>query len=287
MPFAAFVAAIALFALCAPALPNGDGAGYVRAARWAQLAPGHPAYVPLLRLLGEPLVARAQWLSAICGALGVALLAWRAGAWAAAALAVSWGYLISAADVEVYAPATLLLIVVLCTRQRWIKVAAAGVAMWLHLEHAMVLPFVALECGVLGATVAAALGASFYAWCAFGVMKLHGLREAAHWLLSSSHGFHDPAWKAPGAAVFGAARTIAVAPYPYEASIGTCVAQALVGGAAILIVLWAARREPAPLGLSRRAILALVLPYFAFGLLFFPSDSERWVFLAPLFWIWG
>src|SRR5262249_35715849 len=163
--------------------------------------------------------------------------------------------------------ATLLLIVVLCVQQKWIKVAAAGVAMWLHLEHVMVLPFVAVECGVLGAAVAAALGASCYAWCAFGGMKLGGPREAAHWTCSARHGFQDPAWKAPGAAVFGAARTVAVAPYPYEAPIGMCVAQALVGGAAIAIILFAARKQPAPLGLSRRAIVALVVPYVAFGML--------------------
>jgi hypothetical protein len=283
----AFAAALVLFLLCAPALPNGDGVGYVRAARWGQLAPGHPAFVPLLRLLGEPLVARAQWLSALCGALGIALVAWRVSGWAAAALAVSWGYLISAADIEVYAVAALLLIAVLVVQNRWLKVALAGVAIWFHLEHVMILPFVLMECGVVGAAIAASLGASMYAICAFGVMKLHGLGEAAHWILSSSHGFRDPAWKAPGAAVYGAARTLAYAPYPYEAPISMVVAQALVGGAAVAMVLFAARREPAPLGLSRRAVWSLVIPYGAFGVLFFPSDPERWLFLLPLFWMWA
>ena len=283
----AFAAALLLFLLCAPPLPNGDGVGYVRAARYAQLAPGHPAFVPLLRLLGEPLVAHAQWLSALCAALGVALVAWRASAWAAAGLAASWCYLISGADIEVYAVATLLLIAVLVVKQRWLKAVLAGIAIWFHLEHVMVLPFILVECGIAGAALTATLGASFYAVCAFGVMKLHGLREAMHWVFSSSHGFRDPAWKAPAAAIYGAARTVAYASYPYESPVGMVVMQALVGGMAVAIVMFAARHEPAPLGLSRRAVWALVIPYTIFGLMFFPSDPERWIFLLPLFWMWA
>src|SRR5262249_61535341 len=45
----AMAAAALLYGLCAPAVPNGDGMGYLRAARDGALVPGHPAFVPLLR----------------------------------------------------------------------------------------------------------------------------------------------------------------------------------------------------------------------------------------------
>jgi hypothetical protein len=280
-----FLGALGLYVGSRPTLPNGDGVGYVRAARTGQLAPGHPAYVPILSRLGEPKVPRAQLLSALLGALGVAVVAWRVGAIAACGLAVSFGYLAASADIEVYAAATLALILVLCLRGRALRALFAGVAIAFHLEHVMLLPFLLVECGFATCAAAALTGGAAYGIAAFGVLHLHP-GEAIHWVLSSRHGFGSPLWKAPAGAVFGAARTLAVAPYPYEAAPARVFFQSVVGALGLLALLWAARREPAPLGLPRRSLYALVIPYAAFGILFFPTDPERWLFLLPLFWMW-
>src|SRR5205823_9536459 len=104
---------------------------------------------------------------------------------------------------------------------------------------------------------------------------------------TSSHGFRSPLWKAPAGAVFGIARAVAATPYPYEAGPARTFWQAVVGVTALTVAVVAARREPPPLGWSRRTFYALVVPYALFGLLFFPSESERWLFLLPIFWMWA
>ena len=280
------LATLALYALSRPALPNGDGVGYLRALRFSQLAPGHPAYVPLLRLLGEPAAEHARWLSVACGALGVLLLAARGGALAAAATALSWGYWSSAADVEVYAPATLCVIVVLVVKNPFVRALAAGAAIALHLENVLLLPFVLLEAGPIAAVGAALAGEAAYVGAAFFVLHLPA-RAALSWILSSRHGFAEPLWQAPAGALFGCARSIAAAPYFYEAPVSRVVAQLAVGAVIVLLVVGTAFRDPAPLGLQRRSVLALVIPYALVGLLFFPTDSERWLVLLPLFWLWA
>jgi hypothetical protein len=286
LPVSTFVAGLALYLVCRPALPNGDGVGYLRAARAGGFAPGHLLYVPLLRLLGEPLLGRAQFASAVCGALGLALVAWRASVWAAVGLAVSWAYLCAASDVESYAPATLALICVLVARRPAVRVAAAVVAILLHLEHVMLLPFLALEVGASGALLAAGLAGGAYAIVTLGVLHLP-VRSALAWVLSAQHGFREALWKAPVAAVFGAARALAQGPYPYEAPPGLVLAQAAVGAVGIAVLVAAAGRDPPPLGMRPRAALALLVAYGVLALLFFPSEPERWLFLLPLGWVWA
>src|SRR5262249_47610868 len=64
------------------------------------------------------------------------------------------------------------------------------------------------------------------------------------------------------------------------------LSQMAVGVCAIVLCTTLARKEPAPLGLRRRSLLLLVLPYAACGFFFFASESERWLFLLPIFFLW-
>ncbi len=280
------VAAACLFAFGRPGTPNGDGLGYLRAARTGQFAPGHPVYVPLLRLLGTPIVLRAQIVSMACGVLGVALVAMRGAVFGAAGLAVSWAYWSSASDVEVYAPAVLCLIGVLVVRHRVARAVLGGAAIALHIEHVLLLPFLWVESGAAVAIGALALGGCAYAAMTMGALHM-GVPAALRFVLSSSHGFRDPLWKAPAATLFGWARSLAFAPYPYEASVWITAAHMLVGaGMLALVCVWAFRDRARP-DWPARSVIALVAPYAACGFLFFPSESERWLFLLPVFWMWA
>jgi hypothetical protein len=279
-----FGLALALYTAAAPAVPNGDGIGYLRAARHGELSAGHPLYVPLLRALGAVTPTRARWISAVCGAAGVALVATRASLLAAAGLGVSFSYLVSASDVEVYAPATLALLGVLLLERRAARAIAGGLAIALHLEHVLLLPFLWAEAGLGACAAAAAMGAAVYGVCAFGVLRLTA-PQALAWVLSSSHGFTEARWKAPFALVFGVARSLLAAPYPYEATWPRVIAQVAPGAALAGALVLAARRASAPPGLTWPRVWLIVGPYVGFGLLFFPSEAERWLFVLPLVWL--
>jgi hypothetical protein len=213
-------------------------------------------------------------------------MAWRANGWAAAGLGLSWIYWASGSDVEVYAPATLALLLTLTLRAPLARALAGGLAIALHLEHVLLLPFLLCEAGPTVALSAALLGAFAYAIPTLVVLRMEPL-AALQWILSSSHGFPDALGASIAGVVFGGARTFAAAPFPYEAPARTFVPQMIVGAFALVGTAWISRNQPAPFGLRRRSIVAFLLPYAAFGLFFFPSESERWLFLLPLFWAWS
>jgi hypothetical protein len=114
---------------------------------------------------------------------------------------------------------------------------------------------------------------------------------AALWLLlgaptpsGSTHGFRYPLHLyTPLVALWGMTRSLVYAPYLYEASLAKVVIASSIGALFLLALIASSSRGPSPL--SRAAVLAWVLPYGAVGLGFFASDSERWIFLLPLAWL--
>lgn len=290
-------AAVAL--LCwwiAPAVVNGDGLGYLNAAVRGELYPGHLAYLPLLRLLralahagprAADGLAAARALSAISAGVAVAALAACArrlggdARVAALGLAASFGLLSSGSDVETYAPALAALCLALASalsQRTWLAALALAAAVLLHLENVLFgLPLLLLvpkrERVLLAALSVGAVAAAYVA---------AGFSPAS--LLGASHGFRYPLhWYTPAVAVYGAAKALLFAPYPYEASWANVLGHVLPGAGALVALGAIAASTKPPLG--RAATAAWAIPYAAVGLLFFASDAERWIFLLPLAWL--
>jgi hypothetical protein len=288
-----------LYALIAPLQVNGDGIGYLKAARAGAIYPGHPLYLPLLRwawrmarwygassTLGGG-VLPARLLSAGAAGLAVAFV----GAWvssrtrsltrglgAAAGLFASAALVLVGSDIESYAPALAALAATLfCIERAWF--VAAGVALALaamfHIENlAFFLPAVVLaERGRVRVLVAGGVAIAIL-WGLLGAPTPAG----------STHGFRYPLHLyTPLVALWGMARSLVYAPYLYEASRVKVVVASSLGALFALALIASSWRGPSPI--SRAAVLAWVLPYGAVGLAFFASDSERWIFLLPLAWL--
>jgi hypothetical protein len=278
----------------APAVVNGDGLGYLDASVRGELYPGHLAYLPLLRMVRaiahagpRPvdglLIARV--VSALSAGIAVAAIGAAASALAcdarvaAAGLASSFGLLISGSDVESYAPAlaALCLALLAAVHQRALLAALAlAAAALLHLENVLFgLPLLILiRRKLLLVIVSAGAVAASYLVAGFSPASLIG----------ASHGFRYPLhWYTPAVAIYGAAKALLYAPYPYEASWARVIGHALPGAAALIALALVAARAKPPLG--RSATLAWALPYALVGVAFFASDAERWIFLLPLAWL--
>ncbi|MFO0985413.1 MAG: hypothetical protein U1E76_27390 [Planctomycetota bacterium] len=70
------------------------------------------------------------------------------------------------------------------------------------------------------------------------------------------------------------------APYPYEASWCAVLAPTLVGSGVLACGIAIGRTER-----PRSLVLAWLVPYALIGLIYFPSEQERWLFVLPLFWL--
>ncbi|MSP62123.1 MAG: hypothetical protein EXR72_17670 [Myxococcales bacterium] len=321
----AIAAATALLcALLAPAVVNGDGLGYLKAAPTGTLYPGHLAYLPLLRLVGLAtgrteslaLLGPARALSMVAAATaGAALHAaarrlygGRGALWAGLGLGVSFGSLQVGSDVETYAPALAAMCLgVWCAVRRrdggigWTVAAAACVAAaaLLHIENVIFAPAAALLCarrdpvrggrfrvadallvpGVSGVMVLAAYLVAFRA-------RGDDLRSAIDWVFHAGHGFAYPVGPTtPLIALYGMAKTLVYAPYPYEASWGRVIAQTAAGVFALAVLAWLWRRPGRTPVLHGGVALAWIAPYLAVGIAFFASDNERWLFLLPPVWL--
>jgi hypothetical protein len=298
-----FMTAGAYLAL-APAVVNGDGLGYLKAATGGGLYPGHLTYVPLLRLAARLLAAGPRPVDALwAGRLVSAAGAWlavgstgtaaarlcgaRAGRVAALGLAASFGMVAAGSDVESYAPAlgAIGVFVYALARRRdggagWSALAALAIvtATLLHVENLLLLgPAVVASPGRERPWIVALVGVVVGGWYA-------SVAPALGWLAGSSHGFHYPITPlSPAVALYGAAKALVYSPYPYEASWARVLGQFLVGAVALLALARLARRGGAPLGPG--ATWAWAIPYAAVGMAFFASDAERWVFLLPLGWL--
>jgi hypothetical protein len=308
--------------LLTPAVVNGDGLGYLKAAPTGKLYPGHLAYLPILRALGRitghesslGLLGPARALSILSGAVavlalfGVArrLIGDRAALIAAIGIGVSFGALQAAADVESYAPALgAICLATYCAARRhdgggifFAAATAIGVALaaLLHIENVLFAPAAALLCAkrrdgewrildgalVLFGSGALTLGAYLWAFHLRG----DGAASAIHWVVGASHGFSYPLrFATPLIALYGMAKTLVYAPYPHQASWLRVIGQTVAGALGLLAMLWLARRPGRKSALPRAVAAAWILPYAIVGVAFFASDNERWLFLLPPAWL--
>lgn len=296
----------ALYVALWPAVPNGDGLGYLKAQAAGALYPGHLGYVPLLgavrRLFGVgarpvEMLAAARVVSLVAGLIAVVALGAaarrlvgtrHAAALAAAGLAASFGLLQASSDVETYAPATaaMCLALYLVARRRtggggaWTVAAAlaCAAAVLMHVENVLFVLPMALALprrdGVALVAGAGVLVLSAYAAAGLGPRDLG----------AAGHGFHYPvSWETPAVAVYGACKALVFAPYPYEASWARVLGCFALGALPLGALAWLSRPLRLPLGGAATA--AWLVPYAAVGVVFFASDAERWVFLLPLLWL--
>jgi len=316
----------ALLLLLAPAEINGDGVGYLRQIPQHTLAPGHLAYLPLLRLLAHvwphgallDLVLPARLLSLACALTSLVLLYDSAhrlhgqrqhGMLAVALLGLSHCFIRSSVEVEVYAISTLLATGALwaLTRSRrslrWALPAGllAGTAVLLHLTLTLLaLPLILLlarsECSArrgrppregprrlaLPRAALAGIGAmALVIVLALGASLAHrGLPagEVWGWLRSADHGIPDPhGWLAPLVALWGIARSLVHVPYPYESSMTLVLTLTLLAASCWIVALSRIHR----VRIDWFALLSWSLPLALFAITFFPSDTERWLFVLP------
>lgn len=298
----------ALYALLAPASVNGDGVGYLKRLEAPSLAPGHPAYVALGRLWvgqhrGLAAAKRLRWLSLLSTLLALGLFAASCreldpeGRWllATALLAASFAVTRAATQVEVYAPALAACVAALYGLLRarrsppFLLLAAGAVALatLLHLTLGLlVVPLALLGWRWRGLRWAAGSTAMALTLVVGGLLVTavaagHQSPAAAlRWYLGADHGLPYPLrpWT-PAVALWGLARSVVAAPYLHEA--GALWAGALGAGSLLSFgaLLWL-RRRPRPSG-AALLLWSWCAPLTLFGLLFYPSDTERWIFVLP------
>ncbi len=234
-----------------------------------------------------------------------------AALFATALLGLSHAYFRSAQEVEVYAAAACAALAVLwaLTRlitgprehaPRWAATAGAalGLAVLCHLTLALLVIPVAIVIwrhapGRRGRSLAlAALLAAVVALPPFLLaLRAEGrLAPAAAWawLRSADHGIPYPhTVYTPLVATWGLARSLVHAPYPYEAPVAAVVALSAAALLAWAALVWmrrtTTRRSPSPaLPDGRWLLAAWITPLALFGVAFYPSDTERWIFVLPL-----
>jgi hypothetical protein len=315
------VLATLLYLATAPGVVNPDGLGYLKLIPH-NFAAGHLLYMPLLRLATSLLHGNGLEAGRLCNALlggsGVVLffgivrrMAGDAGLLAAdarfaatlasAGLALSYGYWVQGADVEAYAAAMVALLttvrLVLAhqrrpTLPRALAVGASlGGAVLFHLTHVCLTPLVLLALGRarrLHAIAAVILGGAIsllaYAYAAL-LVRGHDLHAAIAWVSTASHGFPagGGAYRLSDA-IYGLCKSVIWSPYLYEADAQKLIGQFLLGLLPIVgLAVWL-RKNP---GLDGKLALAWVAPYALLGVAFFGSDSERWLFILPVGWLYA
>lgn len=306
--------------LLAPAEVNGDGIGYLKQLAARGTVPGHPAYLPLARLVAGPFdgpLLDAVWPLRLLslGAVGAALLLFAAscrrlvpgGRWLLATMLLASAYAVlrAAHQVEVYALAFLAAIAtlyalsrVLETRQlRWSLAAGlcAAMAALLHLSlAALALPVFVLVArwsrprdAFAALAVQGSVGGAGLLWAA-QITGHSGLWALLSWIRGADHGMPYPLrpWT-PLVALWGLARSLLAAPYPHQARLVFVVLAAFAALALLLLLAWLLRRPgPSRVIDGRWLVGSWVLPLGLFGLLFYPSDTERWLFVLPVLALW-
>ncbi|MEO6950202.1 MAG: hypothetical protein ABI321_00210 [Polyangia bacterium] len=291
---ALFVGTFAACLLLAPREVNGDGIGYIKAARDGLLYPGHLAYLPLLRAfwhaatalgLAGTRLADAVWPGRVLSAVGAACAALallhivarragaRAGLIAGVGLAASSGLLGAGCDLESYAPALAAVLgCVWALDEERVTLGALllALATLLHVENAL-FGLAALTLTRARARFSIVAGAATLA-AYLGSGMLTSLPRSSHGFVYPLHAY------TPLVAVWGALRTLVFVPYPYEASLLRVVVPTL------LAVGFALALRPRT-KLPRALVLLWLAPYTLVGVVFFPSDPERWLFVLPLVWM--
>jgi hypothetical protein len=322
---ATILAALGLaYWLLAPVVVNGDGLGYLRQIEGRGLAPGHLAYLPLVRVVAggvgyrvlfdlEPYLRGLSLLFAL-GALALFYDAVRLrhgsrpALFALTFLGLSHGFFRSAQEIEVYAAAAFFAVATLwallrlsCAAPdrvgRWSVTAGllGGLGVLFHLTLVLLGPTVFFLAGTFappgrrGRAVTLCAVAFTLALGGPLLLALHheGIADAVHawrWLRSSDHGVPYPhSWQTPLATLWGITRSLVYAPHPHEASRVAVVGLSLVGvGAWLVPVLLRWRVRPRPPRGDGVLLLVWAGPLTVFGALFYPSDTERWIFVLPV-----
>ena len=322
-----------LYWLLSPAGINGDGIGYLNQLQLDVLAPGHPGYLPLLRLVAAhyphqtliELAPALRLLSVFCAVLALGLfhdscrrVAHAPGAMLATALlGGSHAFWRSATEIEAYAPAVLCTTATLWALIRLREALASeehlwrrepyavlaglmgGLAVSFHLTLGLLALPVGLELlrgrrwrctlwglGALGLAIALPL------WWALSQQAPTGPAAAWNWLLAADHGMpYRHSMLTPLKGLWGLCRSLVHAPYPYEASMPGVVVLTVVGAICWSVLCYVRWHPPRPLKLrswapDRWLLTAWIVPLSLFALYFYPSDSERWIFVLPPLLLW-
>jgi hypothetical protein len=241
------------------------------------------------------------------------LLSARQALFATALLALCHGFFRSAREVEVYASSLFFLVAALHALVRlrstsrhllWSTVAglATGAAILFHLTLVLVAPgtlFMIARFVPAGARRRALLvaGTALSLSCLVPLLlALHSVGATApaaawHWLREADHGLpYHTSLLNPLTALWGIGRSLVYAPYPHEASLVTVASLSALGFAAWAALLLLRRRaprlrdgEPSPI---RNLVFWWLPPLALFGVLFYPSDTERWLFALPIVALW-
>jgi dolichyl-phosphate-mannose-protein mannosyltransferase len=316
-------AATLVYLLTAPAIPNLDGLGYIKLLPH-NFAAGHLLFMPALRaltrLVGDGLRA-GRLYDALLGGTGVVLLystarrmlaAWddesaRLGAaFAAAGLALSYGYWSEANDVEAYAAAMVALLATVRMALSFAphptagRAAATGallgVAVLSHLSHVLLSLFVAyylwrhsrrVIMPAIALAVGGALSIALYAYAAL-VVRHHDLPHALAWIATAQHGFTSAGGPYRLAdAIYGACKALVWSPeYSYEPDVRKVIGQLLLGLVPLAALFVGAIRNRRTLEkIDLPALAWWTAPYALLGVAFFGADPERWIFVLPAGWI--
>jgi hypothetical protein len=318
-----------LYLSTAPAVVNADGLGYLKLLPH-NFAAGHLLYMPALRALtrllhGDGLRA-GRLYDALLGGTGVVLFygivhrvladarrptgdARFAAVFAAAGLALSYGYWIEAADVEAYAAAmvallmTVRLLLAYRARPSFLRALAVGAllgtSVLCHLTHVLLAPLVfawllgharsrraGLGHGAAALALGGAMAIDLYAYAALAV-RGHDLAGALRWIGTASHGFrYEGGAYRIADGIYGLARSLVYSPYLYESDAPKLIGQFLLGFLLLigLCALAISRRKVLP-ELEYRMGIVWIAPYSILALFFFGSDTERWIFVLPALWI--
>jgi hypothetical protein len=214
-------------------------------------------------------------------------------------------------EVEVYAVSTLMVVALLWALVRYSESRGAGAVGWallaglfcgagVHFHLALVLlgPSMAVllvlwaprRGGIPNALVGVAVAAVVVLVPLVLVLRKAGITDpgaAAAWLSTSDHGIPYPRpLLGPVVAVWGIIRSLLFVPYPYQATLLVVAALTVSGGAAWLLLLLLRRGAASRTRLDGRFVLVWCLPLALFAAFFFPSDTERWIFLLPAVFLW-
>lgn len=242
------------------------------------------------------------------------LLPPRQALFATALLALCHGFFRAAREVEVYAASLFFLVAALhavvrlrSTSSRhllWSALAglATGTAILFHLTLVLVAPgtlILIARFTPAGARRRALLlgGAALSLCCLIPLLlALHSVGATApeaawHWLREADHGLpYHTSLLNPLTALWGIGRSLVYAPYPHEARLITVASLSVLGFAAWAALLLLRRRapalrdgEPSPI---RNLVIWWLPPLAIFGVLFYPSDTERWLFALPIVALW-
>lgn len=271
---------------------------------------------------GAALIATA--FSSIGGALACALLCWLVnrltdrwwpGLVAAAGLAVSYGFYRASGDVEAYSTAVAVMVATACVilpahrgTMDWWRVVAAGVLLavctLLHTSLVLFTLFVVVAIrhisgswrpAILAMITGGVLSAGSFLVVGMGVLG-YDLAETVSWILTADNGYAQPpdlslsyVFRNLARLFYGFARTLVHSPAPDRLGVEASVHLSTLGFI-FLIFLSAAtinafRAVPSTLRWQLRSLWAWVLPLLAFGFVFFPAATERWVFVLPCLWL--